>query len=341
MRTITLEELLEAGSHFGHQVTRHNPKSRDYVFEARDGIHIIDLAKTKEGLEEAATFVKKIAERDGSIIILGAKRQADAIVKEEAKRAIEAGATDLYYVTARWIGGLLTNLPEVSKNFKKLQDLTKKLNDPYEKQKYTKKEVSLWDKEKVKLEVYYQGVADMKKAPDAVFIIDTHLENLAVREARAMRVPIVGITDTNADPTIIDYPIPANDDAAGSIKLITAYIIDAWIEGKQKAKKNAEAAKEPTADTPSTSLRAGEQQTTKSDAGAAKKEPTKGGEEKTDLKKAKESGDKTEEKIVKESLAIDEKQENEKQMETDVKQKTVTKKNDAKPKTTVKKASGK
>jgi len=317
MRTITLEELLEAGSHFGHQVTRHNPKSRDYVFEARDGIHIIDLAKTKEGLEEAAAFVKKVAERDGSIVILGAKRQADAIVKEEAKRAIEAGATDLYYVTARWIGGLLTNLPEVSKNFRKLQDLTKKLNDPYEKQKYTKKEVSLWDKEKVKLEVYYQGVADMKKAPDAVFIIDTHLENLAVREARAMRVPIVGITDTNADPTIIDYPIPANDDAAGSIKLITSYIIDAWIEGKMKARKNAEAAKESSTDNkqPATTTAA--------------------------VKEEKKATDKKEEKIVKEALSIDEKKENEKQMETDVKQKTVTKKNEAKPKTTVKKASGK
>jgi len=242
MRTITLEELLEAGSHFGHQVTRHNPKSRDYVFEARDNIHIIDLAKTKEGLEEAANFVKSIAEKGGSIIILGAKRQADMIVKEEVKRVQDAGIGDLYYVTARWIGGLLTNLPEVSKNFQKLQDLTKKLNDPYEKAKFTKKEVSMWDKEKLKLENFYLGVANMKKVPDAVFIIDTHLEDLAVKEARAMKVPIVGITDTNADPTIIDYPIPANDDAAGSIKLITNYLIDAWIEGKQKLAKNQEQA---------------------------------------------------------------------------------------------------
>lgn len=243
MRTLTLEELLEAGCHFGHQVTRQNPKARDFVFEARDNIHIIDLAKTKEQLEEAAAFVRDLAKNGGSIIVLGAKRQAASIVKSEVERANKEGVDGLYVVTNRWIGGLLTNFPEVSKNFKKLTDLTDRLRNPDLQEGYTKKERSLWEKERLKLESFYGGVATMSKTPDAVFIVDTHLEDLAVREARRMGVKTVGITDTNADPTIIDYPIPANDDAVGSIQLITSYIVDAWIEGK-KASKEREAKSE-------------------------------------------------------------------------------------------------
>ena len=241
MRNVTLEELLEAGSHFGHQVTRQNPKARDYIFEARDNIHIIDLAKTKEGLDEAAVFVKSLAQKGGTMIILGAKRQAEPIVKEQAKRVKEAGETGqgLYFVTNRWIGGILTNYPEVSKNFKKLRDLTKFMSTPSEKARFTKKEISLMERERAKLESFYWGVVDMPKLPDAVFIIDTHLEDLAVREARAMHVTTVGITDTNADPTIIDYAIPANDDAVGSVQLILTHIVDAWIEGADERMRGA------------------------------------------------------------------------------------------------------
>lgn len=245
MKTITLEELLEAGCHFGHQVTRHNPKSRDFVFEARDNIHIIDLEKTKEGLEHAAKFVKSIAEKPGStFLMLGAKRQAEGVVKEEAKRAAEEGADGLYTVTARWIGGTLTNTHEVAKNYKKLKELTAKIHNDFEKAKYTKKEVSLWEKERQKLLMYYDGAKDMTHLPDVLFVIDTHLEELAVREAIAMRIPVVGIVDTNADPDLVKYPIPANDDAVGSIKIITSYIVDAWIEGKKQAVKNAANARE-------------------------------------------------------------------------------------------------
>lgn len=236
MRNITLEELLEAGCHFGHQVTRQNPKSRDFVFEARDNIHIIDLEKTKEGLDAAGVFVRDLAKRNGTMVLLGAKRQAEQVVRDGAKRAQEQGADGLYYVTQRWIGGIFTNFPEVSKNFRKLKTITENLANEYEKAKFTKKEISLWEKERVKLENFYGGVADMKQVPDAIFIIDTHIEDLAVREARAKGVKTVGITDTNSDPTIIDYPIPANDDALGSIQLITDYIIDAWIEGRRFAK---------------------------------------------------------------------------------------------------------
>lgn len=233
MREITLEELLEAGCHFGHQVTRHNPKSRDFVFETRDNIHIIDLAKTKEGLEAAGEFVKNLASKGGSIIVLGAKRQAQGIIAQEVKRAQESGASDIFAVVNRWIGGTLTNFHEVSKNYKKLKEITERINNPEEKARYTKKEIGLWGKDRAKLEMYYGGASNMKRIPDAVFIVDTHLEQLAVREAHAMHVKTVGIVDTNADPHIIDYPIPANDDATGSIQLIVTYIIDAWIEGKK------------------------------------------------------------------------------------------------------------
>lgn len=237
MRNVTLEELLEAGCHFGHQVTRQNPKSRDYVFEARDNIHIIDLEKTKEGLDAAGEVVRKIAQDNGTLIILGSKRQAEPVVKAAVKRAQEVQADGIYYVTQRWIGGILTNFQEVSKNFRRLSELTANLKDDFEKAKYTKKEISLWEKERAKLENFYGGIADMKGKPTAIFIIDTHLEDLAVREAQATGVMTIGITDTNADPTIIDYPIPANDDALGSIQLITDYIVDAWIEGRKNSKE--------------------------------------------------------------------------------------------------------
>ena len=236
MREITLEELLEAGCHFGHQVTRSNPKARDFIFEARDNIHIIDLARTKEGLEEAAAFIKGVASKNGVLVVVGTKRQARTIVEEEVKRAAD---NNLFFITNRWVGGLLTNFGEVSKNFKKLHDFETDLADDEVRARYTKKEIGGWEKEKNKLENLYGGVARITKKPDALFIIDSHLENLAVREALVTHVPTIGIVDTNADPSVLDYPIPANDDAVGSIKLIVSYIIDSWVEGRELAKKDA------------------------------------------------------------------------------------------------------
>lgn len=247
MKEITLEELLEAGCHFGHQVTRQNPKARDFIFEARDNIHVIDLAKTKEGLEDAGKFVLEVAKKGGTMMVVGTKRQAQGIVREETKRAISGEKQEtpsIFYVTIRWIGGTFTNSQEVAKNYKKLKDLTDNLRNDEVKAKYTKKEIGQWDKERQKLENFYGGMSAMKTLPDAIFIIDTHLEHLAVNEARAMSVPIVGIVDTNADPEFIDYPIPANDDAVGSIKLITKYIMDAWMEGSELKGKELEKNKE-------------------------------------------------------------------------------------------------
>jgi len=255
MREITLEELLEAGCHFGHQIIRSNPKARDFVFESRDNIQIIDLAKTKEGLEEAAEFIKNVALKGGSLLVVGTKRQAQGVVKEEVERAKELLKNDgldqadsLFYIADRWVGGILTNFSEISKNLQKLKDLTEKVSNERLQEGYTKKEVGLWDKERQRLELLYGGISTVEKTPDALFIIDSHLEDLAVREANKMGVEIAAIVDTNANPEVIDYPIPANDDAVGSIKLIAAYIIDAWIEGKKassvaKAKEDKQSAK--------------------------------------------------------------------------------------------------
>jgi len=244
MREITLEELLEAEQRIKCEVTRGNPKARDYIFEARDNIHIIDLGKTKAGLEEAGKFISSLAAKNGSLIIVGTKRQAQGIVEEEVKRAkreaLGKTENEIFFVTQRWVGGTLTNFSEVVKNFKKLKDLLEKLASEEERSKYTKKEVGLWEKERQKLTSLYGGVSDLKKIPDAVFVIDSHLEDLAIDEAGKMGVTTVAVVDTNANPEVVDYPIPANDDATGSIKLITSYIIDAWIEGKNKIKNEKE-----------------------------------------------------------------------------------------------------
>lgn len=251
MKQATLEELLEAGAHFGHQVTRSNPKARDFVFEARDNIQIIDLIKTKEGLDEATEFVRNLGKSGGSLLVVGTKRQAREILEQEIKRVKELLVNDgkgqekkLFSITQRWIGGVLTNFNEVSKNFKKLADLIELQTNPEERAKYTKKELGLFDKERVRLESFYKGVLDMTGKPDCVFIIDSHLENLAVRECLAMGVETVAMVDTNADPYVIDHPIPANDDAAGSIKLIVSHVLDAWAEGIQAQKPPAEEKKE-------------------------------------------------------------------------------------------------
>lgn len=240
MRDITLEELLMAGCHFGHQVNRRNPRADEYIFEARSNIHIIDLEKTREGILAAAEFLKALAAQKKYVVFVGTKRQAKQIVKEETDRAKAANATGIFYVTSRWIGGTLTNFSEVSKNFKRLATLNDFLSSE-KRGDYTKREVLLFERDRDKLRILYEGIATLDKLPDALVIIGTQLETTAVREAISNGVKTVGIVDTNADPTIIDYPIPANDDAVGSIKLITAYLVDAWIEGAKIGAKNEEA----------------------------------------------------------------------------------------------------
>jgi small subunit ribosomal protein S2 len=245
MKQITLEELLEAGCHFGHQVNRRNPKANRYIFEARGGVNIINLEETQKGLIQASEYVKSLAEKGGSFVVVGTKRQAQQIVKEEVERAREITPDSIYYINSRWIGGIFTNFEEVKKNFKKLTDYEKIINSS-DRGGYTKREALMFEKELNKLKDIYGGLYTIKEIPDAVFIIDTHAENTAVREASRVGLTTIGISDTNADPSDVNYSIPANDDAVGSIKLITSYLIDAWIEGskKQSVQKKADSAQE-------------------------------------------------------------------------------------------------
>ncbi|HXS14637.1 MAG TPA: 30S ribosomal protein S2 [Candidatus Saccharimonadales bacterium] len=259
MKQISLEELLEAGCHFGHQVTRQNPKAREYVFESRDNINIIDLGKTKEGLEDAAKFLLETAKKpESTLLIIGTKRQAQPILEEELKRITDEGKKDLglFTVTKKWVGGMLTNYSALGRNYARLKELKEKLNSDEWKQKYTKKELVLFEREMEKLFSFYGGISTMKKMPEAVFIVDTHTEDLAVKEARRMKIPVVGIVDTNANPDLVDYVIPANDDAVGSLKLLIGYILDSWNEGKTAASHPEEAVKEPKTESPKKEVKA-------------------------------------------------------------------------------------
>lgn len=221
----TLKELLEAGVHFGHRVNKWNPKMSTYIYGQKEGIHILDLEKTLGKLMEAAEFVRELASKGGRIIFISTKRQVQETVKNEAQRS------GSMFMTSRWIGGLLTNFEAVRKTVDKLPELEEK-RKTMEEQGYTKREQLLVDREIEKLEKSVGGIRGLDKLPTAVFIVDSHKENNAVLEAKKTGVVVVAITDTNGDPTLIDYPIPANDDAIKSISLIVKVIADAIEEGR-------------------------------------------------------------------------------------------------------------
>lgn len=246
MKIPSMQELLEAGVHFGHQVRRWNPKMRPYIFTARGGVHVLDLAQTVEKLEQACEFVRKTAEAGGNIIFLASKKQARSIVLEEAKRA---GAL---HMTERWIGGLLTNWEQTSKNIKKLSDLKTK-KEAGEFKDLTKKENLLIDRDIAKLERFYGGIASLEKLPDAIFVVDVRKEENACREAKLKGIPVVAICDTNANLSLVDYPIPGNDDAIKAIEIMTKAIADAYEEGhkiftKKSPKEKVELAGDKPAD---------------------------------------------------------------------------------------------
>ncbi len=228
-----MEQLLEAGVHFGHQVRRWNPKMRQYIFTAREGVHVIDLGQTVEKLKQALDFVRKVGEAGGIIIFLGSKKQARSIVIEEAKKA------DALFIVERWIGGLITNFGQTENNIKKLRDLKEK-RESGEFKSRTKKEQLIIDRQIAKLERFYGGVESLKKLPDAIFVIDVRREENACREAKKKGLPVVAICDTNADLDLVDYPIPGNDDAIKAIKIITEAVADAYLEGRQKYGKKSE-----------------------------------------------------------------------------------------------------
>ncbi len=233
MKDISLKDLLEAGCHFGHRAEKWHPKAASFIYQSREGIHIIDLAKTREGLISAGELMKSLGETGKTIIFVATKRQAKGAVKEAA---IRAGAA---YLTNRWIGGFITNWDEVYKNIEKLNTMRQDSKNGAWNSR-PKHEIVKLQKEMRKLEMVYNGVALLKKIPDAVFIVDIRRENSCVREAVRFNLPILAIVDTNSDPTPVIYPIPANDDAVGSIQFIVNYLADSYLEGKKIFEKKAE-----------------------------------------------------------------------------------------------------
>lgn len=219
----SLKDLLEAGVHFGHETKRWNPKMASYIFTAKEKIHIIDLEKTEKLLQNAVDFVEKLGSEGKNIVFLATKRQAGEIVKTEAQRV---GAM---YLSTRWLGGLFTNFETVNKTLVKMTELEEKSKSDT----YTKKEQLIMTRELDKYDRYVGGIRKMVKHPDAIFIIDSRKENNAVKEARKMNVTTIALVDSNADPTVIDYPIPGNDDAIRSISIIVKTIADAYLEGKE------------------------------------------------------------------------------------------------------------
>jgi small subunit ribosomal protein S2 len=223
--SITMKQLLEAGVHFGHQTKRWNPKMKEYIFGQRNGIYIIDLQKSIKLFKTAIQFMYDLGNQGKSVLFLGTKRQAQEAIQEAAER------TSTFYVNQRWLGGLLTNFVTIQKSIKRFRELeTMKSNGQYDL--FSKKEVARYERERKKLEKNLSGIKDMTDLPDALFVIDTKLETIAIKEAVKLGIPVVGVADTNCDPDEIDYIIPGNDDALRAIRLITDTIAQAYLDGK-------------------------------------------------------------------------------------------------------------
>jgi len=219
-----MRSLLEAGVHFGHQTKRWNPKMKDFIFTARNGIHIMDLRQTVERAEAAYSFVHDISGKGGKVLFVGTKKQAQDIVKEEALRC------GMYYVNMRWFGGLLTNFQTIRQRIQKMKEL-EEAEESNQLQKLPLKEYAKLKKIKERLSVFLNGIRDMTELPQVVFVTDTHKDRLAILEAKKLRIPSIALVDTNSDPTEVKFPIPGNDDAIRSIRLLTSIIADAVIEG--------------------------------------------------------------------------------------------------------------
>ncbi|MDO8445590.1 MAG: 30S ribosomal protein S2 [Deltaproteobacteria bacterium] len=228
MSNITMKQLLEAGVHFGHQTKRWDPKMKAYIFGARNGIHIIDLQKTVHLFKEACKFVKETTAKGGTILFVGTKKQAQDAIVEESKRC------GMFYINQRWLGGTLTNFKTVKQSIARLKKIELMKTDGTFNA-LTKKEISLLEKEREKLEKTIGGIKDMDRLPGVIFIIDSKKEEIAISEAKKLGIPIVSVVDTNCDPTGIDYIIPGNDDAIRAIRLFAQKVADSVLEGKQAA----------------------------------------------------------------------------------------------------------
>ena len=226
MAVVAMKQLLEAGVHFGHQTRRWDPRMAEYIFQARNGIHIIDLQKTSKKLDEAYAFIKEQAEEGKTILFVGTKKQAQECVKEAAEKS------GMFYVNERWLGGTLTNFKTIRKRIERLAEL-EKMQEDGTFDVLPKKEVILLKKEMDKLEKNLGGIKEMTQIPDVIFVVDPKKEHIAVQEARKLGIPLVGLVDTNCDPNDVDYVIPGNDDAIRAVKLVTDVLANAVIEGKQ------------------------------------------------------------------------------------------------------------
>ena len=226
MAVVAMKQLLEAGVHFGHQTRRWDPKMAEYIFQARNGIHIIDLQKTSKKLDEAYAFVKEQAEEGKTVLFVGTKKQAQECMKEAALKC------GMFYVDQRWLGGMLTNFDTIQKRIQRLKDL-EKMEEDGTFDVLPKKEVILLKKEMEKLEKNLGGIKEMKEVPGVMFVVDPKKERIAILEAKKLGIPVVGLVDTNCNPEEVDYAIPGNDDAIRAVKLIADVMANAVIEGKQ------------------------------------------------------------------------------------------------------------
>lgn len=226
MANVGLRDLLEAGVHFGHQTRKWNPKMKPYIFIARGGIYIIDLQRTLRALNQAQDFLRTVGAKGGTVLFVGTKKQAKIAIKEMADRV------DMPYVTERWLGGMLTNWQTIYKSVQKLEEIEAMMRDG-RMENFSKKEQLEFSRQYEKLNTNLGGIRKMKKLPDAVFVVDTAEEETAVREANKLGIPVIGIVDTNCDPTLVRYPIPGNDDAIRSIMLFTRTVAEAIEEGRR------------------------------------------------------------------------------------------------------------
>ena len=225
MSVITMKDLLEAGVHFGHQTKRWNPKMAPYIFQARQGIHIVDLSKTTACIQKAYEAIRQTVRDKKTVLFVGTKKQAGLTIQQEAERC------SMPYVNNRWLGGTLTNLQTIRKSVQRLKNIEKMESDGTI-ESFTKKEQALLASEKAKLEKNIGGIKEMTELPGILFVIDTRNESIAVKEARSLGIPVVGVVDTNADPTVVDFPIPGNDDAIRSISLLAKIASDAVLEAE-------------------------------------------------------------------------------------------------------------
>ncbi len=287
MAQVTMKAMLDAGVHFGHQTQRWNPKMKPYVFTARGGIHIIDLQKSVESAKQAAEFVTKVASHGGRMIFVGTKKQAQEAVQAAAESCGQ------FYVTKRWLGGMLTNFSTIKASIDRLRRIDL-MREKGELELLTKKEKFKMEKESEKLLEYLEGIKDMRDMPAALFVVDLNKEHIAVAEAKRLGIPVIGIADTNVDPTVIEYPIPGNDDAIRSIKLFSTLVAESFKEGaaiwEQKKRSSSDKGSDNEVDQAREASAASPQQRDRGDRNRKPRPANTGGRKETDAPAAVSAG---------------------------------------------------